>query len=192
MPSPFDPVAAYLQLGGTVRGTVLAFFDFKDAPMRVHPGSGRLRAGGEIWQGVGQLGSVSDIETAVGATAPLTTFVLSGTDPVILQDVVEAKERVKGRRCTVGFQFFDNFTLAPVGPLVTVFRGRMDRLIHVGQDATTWTAKLTAEGLFTRRALPPCGNLSDRDQQRLYPGDTGLTQVPALQNRTRPWNPNKE
>ncbi|WP_342163081.1 hypothetical protein [Methylobacterium sp. SD21] len=184
----FDAAGRAAAAGETVRGALLAFFDFANAPTRVHDGFGPLSAGGYVWQGIGVLGAVSDIEAAVGGQAPPVTFTLSGTGQEIRDDVMNAKERVKGRACSVSLQFFGDDLVALGSPYV-LYRGIMDRLVHQASDVNTWTAQLTAETLFARRGLPPFGSLTDRDQQRRFPGDIGLFMVPAMQNRRRPWNP---
>lgn len=185
----FDAAGRAAAAGETVHGELLAFFDFLGAPTRVHQGWGPLAAGGFVWRGIGEIGSVSDIEAAVGGQAPPVTFTLSGIGDEIREDVKNARIRVKGRACAVHLQFFNSDTLQAIGNPYVVYRGIMDRLIHQAADANTWTAQLTAETKFARRGLPPFGSLTDRDQQRRHPGDTGLFMVPAMQNRRRPWNP---
>jgi len=184
----FDAAGAAALRGDAITAEILAFFDFASAPQRVHAGYGTLRAGGFDWQGMGGLGSVSDIESAVGGIAPLVTFTLSGVGPEIANDVVNAKTEVKGRDCFVYLQLYDS-DLTPLGGLYTLYRGVMDRLIHTASGPDIWTAQLTAETRFSRRGLPPFGNLTDRDQQARYPGDAGLFDIAAMINRRRPWNP---
>ncbi|MBL7309191.1 hypothetical protein INQ13_22555, partial [Escherichia coli] len=173
--------------GVTITAEILAFFDFASGPQRIHSGFGTLRAGGFDWQGIGGLGSISDIETAVGGIAPVVTFTLEGVGPEAANDVVNAKTEVKGRDCAVYLQLYDPF-LTPLGSPYTLYRGVMDRLIHTA-DANTWTVQLTAETKFSRRGLPPFGNLTNADQQRRYPGDNGLFDIAEMINRRRPWNP---
>lgn len=184
----FDAAGAAALRGDTITAEILAFFDFASAPQRVHGGFGDLLAGGFVWKGLGGLGAVSDIESAVGGIAPLVTFTLSGVGPEIANDVVNARTEVKGRDCAVYLQLYDG-DLAPLGGLYTLYRGVMDRLIHSAASADAWTAQLTAETRFSRRGLPPFGNLTDRDQQTRYPGDAGLFDIAAMINRRRPWNP---
>jgi hypothetical protein len=185
----FDDAAAAILSGSTVVGTLLVFFDFASAPKRLHSGFGDLLADGRVWQGLGGLGSVSAIESSISGTAPTVTFTLSGVGDGIARDVVAAPTEIKGRACAVRLAFFTVDTLAPIGLPYTLFRGTMDRLIHQAPSATNWTAQLTAETRFVRRGLPPFGQLTDRDQQRRYPGDTGLKDVPLMQSISRPWNP---
>ena len=185
----FDAAGRAAAAGVTIQAASLAFFDFLDAPTRVHDGTGPIAAGGFVWQGIGVLGAVSDIERAVGGQAPPVTFTLSGVGDEIRDDVMNARTRVKGRACSVALQFFDADTLQGFGKPYLLWRGVMDRLVHQAADADTWTAQLTAETKFARRGLPPFGALTDRDQQRRYPGDPGLFMIPDMQNRRRPWNP---
>lgn len=184
----FDAAGQAALRGDPIVAEILAFFDFRSGAKRVHGGSGPLRAGGFVWQGIGGLGSVSDIESAVGGEAPLVTFTLDGVGPEIAGDVVNAKTEVKGRDCYVYLQLYTR-DQAPLGGLYTLYRGVMDRLVHTASDTNTWTAKLTAETKFSRRGLPPFGNLTNADQQRRYPGDNGLFDIGAMINRRRPWNP---
>lgn len=184
----FDAAGQAALRGDTITAEILAFFDFKTAPQRVHAGYGPLSAGGFVWQGMGGLGSVSDIESAVGGIAPVVTFTLAGTGPEIANDVVNARTEVKGRDCYVYLQLYDS-DLTPLGDLYTLYRGVMDRLIHIAEGPDAWKAQLTAETRFSRRGLPPFGNLTNADQQRRYPGDNGLFDIAAMINRRRPWNP---
>ena len=184
----FDEAGAAALAGATITAEILAFFDFRDAPQRVHAGFGTLRAGGYDWQGMGGLGAVSDIESAVGGIAPVVTFTLAGVGPAIVADVVEARMRVKGRDCRVFLQLYGP-DLAPLGGLSTLYRGIMDRLVHAAAGPEAWTAQLTAETRFYRRGLPPFGNLTHADQQRRHPGDDGLFDIAQMINRRRPWNP---
>jgi hypothetical protein len=80
---------------------------------------------------------------------------------------------VYGRDVNVYIQFFDaNFR--PLDNPYVCWAGMMD-VMHVKHNVDTCTIELTAESLFFRRSLAPLGILSDRDQNRFYPGDTGLS-----------------
>ena len=184
----FDAAGAAALRGEAITAEILAFFDFRSSPQRVHAGHGTIRAGGYDWRGVGGLGSVSDIETAVGGIAPVVTFTLSGVGPEIAADVRSARTEVKGRDCRVYLQLY-GANLVPLGGLYTLYRGVMDRLTHAASGPDAWTAQLTAETRFSRRGLPPFGNLTDADQQRRHPGDNGLFDIAQMINRRRPWNP---
>jgi hypothetical protein len=184
----FDAAGAAALRGETIIAEILAFFDFATAPQRIHAGFGTLRAGGYDWQGIGGLGSVSDIESSVGGIAPVVTFTLRGVGPDVANDVVNAKTEVKGRDCAVYLQLYGQQS-NPLGNPYTLYRGVMDRLIHRAATGDAWSVQVTAETKFSRRGLPPFGNLTHADQQRRFPGDNGLFDVADMINRRRPWNP---
>ncbi|OXE37793.1 hypothetical protein [Methylobacterium radiotolerans] len=50
-------------------------------------------------------------------------------------------------------------------------------------------ATLPPEPKCSGRGLPTVGNLTHAGQQRRYPGDNGLFDIPQMINRRRPWNP---
>lgn len=171
--------------GATIRASLLVFFDFKTAPMRVWQGFGDLSAGGFTWKGIGDLGSVSGLESALGGTAPTTTFTLSGVKPETIATGLAAKDEVKGRRVTVFIQFFDADWQTYDSPYA-LYSGLMDQM-RIIRRASERVVEVTAESLFARRAMPPWGYLTDRDQNKRHPGDRGLEQVPAMANKSVYW-----
>lgn len=180
-----DTIAAVLA-GQEVRASFLVHFDFLTQPMRVWAGYGALTAGGHTWNGLGELGSLSGLESAIGGTAPETTFTLSGVDPVLVSKALTSSAEVKGRDVTVYIQFFDANWQTLDAPFA-VYMGTMDVMRIKASGPTSRTIDLTAESAFARRALPPFAFLTDRDQQRRHPGDRGLEQIPALMSKTVEW-----
>lgn len=180
-----DTIGAVLA-GNTVRLDLLVMFDFLSGPMRLWQGFGTLHTNdGYNWQGIGQLGQISDLESAIGGTAPQAKFILSGVDPTILADALDQQNEIYGRDCNVYMQFFDaNFNCLD-NPYV-IWAGLMDT-IRITQTADTCQVEMTAETIFARRAKPPLGMLSDREQQTFFPGDNGLTGIPALMSKTAIW-----
>lgn len=172
--------------GTTVRASNLVFLDFVSAPMRIWPGFGPLVAGGETWSGTNDLLSVSGIETPIGGTAPETTLTLSGVRPELVSAALDASSEVKGRTAIVYLQFFDD-AWQPLDAPYAVMTGLMDRISIKATGPETRQVNVNVEWLFTRRAISPFGYLSDRDQKSLYPGDRGLEQMPAMQNKSVPW-----
>lgn len=171
-----------------VRASYLVHFAFATTPMRVWIGTGALVSGGQTWSGIGTLGSISGIESALGGTAPVVTFGLSGVDPTAVAKALDASDEVKGRDVTIFLQFFDDAS-QPLDAPYAVYAGTMDVMRVKAQGPTERTVEVTAETLFARRALPPFGYLSDRDQQRLYPGDRGLEYMPSMAAKTVNWPP---
>lgn len=186
MASPYDALRSALVRGEALRKHTLVQMDFASGTRRVWDGFGILDAGGEEWSGLGKLGSVSEIEEPIGGTAPQVTFTLSGVDPRGIRSALGDPRDYKGRAVSVSEVYF-GLDLQPIGEPITRFLGTMDVLSLKADGPDTRVLTLTAEGPFTRRGSPPWGYLSDRDQQRLYPGDLGLTEMPAMVQRTVEW-----
>lgn len=182
----FSETAAAALAKRTVRASLLVHLGFTSQDMRVWLGRGALSAGGFTWSGLGELGSVSGIEVPLGDSAPVTTLGLSGVAPDLVAKALDASAEVKGRPATVFLQFFDEDFQTLDNPYA-LMSGAMDRISIAAPDAATRRIEVTVEWLFTRRAIPPFGMLSDRDQKSLYPGDRGLEQVAAMQNKSTTW-----
>lgn len=182
----FPATIAAALAGSTVRHGVLVHFDFLTEPARLWLGHGLLSAGGNEWRGLGELGSISGIESAIGGTAPVVTFGLSGVAPSIVSAALNSSDEVKGRDVTIFMQFFDEHMQTLDAPY-SIWAGTMDLMRVKAEGPTSRVIELTAETLFTRRSVPPWGYLSDRDQQRLYPGDRGLEEVAAMASKTVTW-----
>jgi hypothetical protein len=179
-----DTISAVLA-GKTVRLDLLVMFDFASGPMRLWQGFGTLQTNdSNTWQGIGQLGQVSDLESSIGGNAPQARFTLSGVDPTILAEALDPQE-IYGRDCNVYMQFFDDSFNCLDNPYV-IWAGLMDT-VKITQNVDTCQVEMTAETIFARRAKPPFGTLSDREQQKFFPGDGSLAGIPALMNKTAIW-----
>lgn len=182
----FNETAAAALAGRAVRLAWLVRLGFASGEIRVWLGYGPLVAGGETWSGLGEFASISGLEVPLGGTAPITTMTLSGVDPVLKSKVREASAEAKGRPVRFYMQFFDE-NLQTLDSPYAVHTGVMDQLSVSAPNAETRTIEMTVEGLFTRRAIPPFGMLSNRDQQARFPGDRGLEYVTAMQSKTTNW-----
>ena len=175
-----ETIAAELA-GEVVRMARLAECDFSNGFGRYWEGGiGDLATSdGKVWKGTGGLGAISAVESAIGSTAPQITLTMSGIDTSLIGQVIAAENTVKGRDCTIYLQFFDA-DWAPLDAPYAVYLGLMDVMTVKQQSAAQWTIELTAEGLFTRRGVPPWGYLSDRSQKGRFPGDRGLEGIAAM------------
>ena len=181
-----DTIAAALA-GTVVRCDLLVFFDFRTTPMRLWPGFGVLHTNdGHDWSGLGELGQIGDLESAIAGGAPQTTFTLSGVDTNLIADAMNQSSEVKGRDVTVYMQFFDADFQCLDNPYA-IWTGLMDVMSVKQTGPATCSVELTAESLFARRALPPLGMLTDRDQRRFYPDDSGLSQIALMPHKTVTW-----
>lgn len=186
--SLFSSTAETIIAGNEVRCDLLVFFDFTTTPMRVWAGMGELNTlDGHTWSGIGDLGSIGELEGDAGGVAAQTTFTLSGVSPTVIAKALNQSDEVKNRRVNVYLQFFNEAFQCLDNPYA-IWSGLMDTM-SIDQAANGGDCIITvnAEGLFSERSRPPFGFVTEEDQQRLFPTSQGLWEVPYMVNRTVIW-----
>ena len=184
--SYFPATVAAALAAREVRLARLVEMDFADGVGRFWEGGvGTLVAGGQTWLGTGELGAISGIESALGGTAPEVKLTLSGIASRFVAEMMQAETNVKGRDLTISVQFFDQDWIALDQPYA-VFLGLMD-VMSGKVTPTKATIDVSVESLFARRSRPVYGYLSDRSQQGLFPGDTGLHNMSAMRLASPFW-----
>lgn len=188
-----ETIAAKLA-GRTVAASLLVHMDFREEDRRFWFGFGGLEAGGHTWQGTGELIQIDGLEMPIGTVAPKATFTLSGIDAALVTLARNASDRVKDRRATIYIQFFDvtpdDASVEPWSRLdepFAVSSWLMDQMTYSAQGASERSISLTAESLWTNRRRPAFGLYTDRDQNKRFPGDRGLEQVPSLVQKQSRW-----
>jgi hypothetical protein len=177
----------------SIAGSLLIFMDFKDAPRRWWPGFGDIVAGGQTWQGTGELLSVEGLEQPQGTSAPQTTFTLSGVDAAIITLARQASDRVKNRRVIVYVQFFQaepeagEEAWSNLDAPAAIWTGRMDQIRYAASGVGSRSITVTAESLWVNRSRPAFGLFTDRDQNARFAGDRGLEQVSDLVSKSVRW-----
>lgn len=198
MPLFSDTVRA--QAGGQmVVASLFITFAFKSSTIRVWEGDGPLTRQGAVWQGMGAhidgdgnpLQSVDGLAEIVNGEAPQLNLTLSGVDSRVVaaarQDA-DADE-IEGQDLTISLGFFDGTSpgLAPLDTLIQLGIWTMQKPSFTATGPSLRTISLPCETLFAQRSRSPFGMLTDRDQQRRYPGDAGLVFVPKMVDRTVTW-----
>lgn len=167
---------------------LLVRLEFTSGTMFVWTGFGPLQdANGQVWQGLGQIGQVSDLDRALVSSAT-PTLSLSGVDPVLAARALSASQEVKGRPVKIFEQYFDQVggDLTKVDQPVTLWNGLMDRA-KIATDASSSVITVNTVTLLYRRRRPALAYLSDATQQSLYPGDTGCSEIARLVQATENW-----
>ncbi|MBK4215810.1 hypothetical protein JJJ17_07730 [Paracoccus caeni] len=173
---------------GRIGQAALVFMDFKDAPRRWWTGFGDLPHAGHVWQGLGDLISISGIDTDYQVSARQVSFQLAATLEMLAL-ALAAKSRVKGREVLIYEQLFlvesedaDIQFGQPLGPMFSLFTGEMLTMPWTAEGATKRGLTLNCEGLFYRRNQPPRGRWTDADQKARYPNDRGFDRLPLYAN----------
>ncbi|RJE87954.1 hypothetical protein [Paracoccus onubensis] len=176
---------------GRVGQAALVFMDFLDAPKRWWSGYGDLPVGGFTWQGLGDLVSISPIDTSYSISVKKVTFELAATSEM-LSLALAAKSRVRDRAVTISLQLFAMEDVAvgqddiqrgqPIGSPFSLFNGTMQKMPWSASGPDERTIRLECVGLFFRRNAAPLGRWTDTDQKARYPGDRGLERLPIYAN----------
>ena len=172
---------------GLIEQAALVFMDFRDTPKRWWTGFGDLETGGHTWQGLGDLITISPIETSYSVSAEQVVFEVAAT-PEMLAAALDARNRVRDRDVTVYLQLFaredveigsaDIVAGQPVGSPLALFSGTMQRMPWGASGPNERSLRGEAEGLFFRRNAAPRGRWTDADQKSRYPGDRGFERLP--------------
>lgn len=183
-----------------VVASLFVTFAFKSAPLRVWEGDGPIIRDDLEWRGVGggvsgngsPLQSIDGLELAMDGSAPQLTLSLSGVDSSVVaaarQDV--ANEEIEGRDLTIRIGFFDATQypeMVPLDDMIVLGIWTMQKPNFTASGVTLRNITLPCETLFVQRSRAPFGLLTDRDQQRRFPGDLGCQFPPTLVDRDVAW-----
>ncbi len=196
----FDDLIEAQLAGATIRAAHLVEFDFKSAPKRLWPGFGDLLAGGETWQGVGEHGRISGIESGTALAAEEMTFTLFG-EAGLLDNIADDGDESAGRTVNVYLQFFDIRQIDEAGnavdwavldDMLVMFAGTMGPLTATiagpsDERPGTRIISVPAVSAFSNRNRPALAYFSDRDQQGRSPGDNFCVRVSAYSEGSVTW-----
>jgi hypothetical protein len=196
---PFPSAVRAQAQGLHVVASLFITFDFLTTPIRVWEGDGELEREGETWRGVGTrvnndgspLQSIDGLEEAINGQAPQLSLTLSGVDQTVVAAAREdvANQEIEGRDLTVQIGFFDATQpgLVPLDNLLVLGVWAMQKPSFTATGPSLRTINLPCETLFAQRSRAPFGLLTDRDQQRRYPGDLACQFPPSLVDRDVAW-----
>lgn len=184
----FSETAAAVLGGRQVRAVPLVRLDFTSETVRLWTGFGPLTTGGNTYEGIGRLGTVSDLDLSPGLGNEPATLTLSGVDATMVAKVKTQSSEVAGRRAIIYVQMFDatNNSWAVLDSPYPVFVGVMESM-KLTFTPTEGRIDLTVEHILVTKHRPPYGNFSHWDQQGRYPGDRGLERMAHNVNNMVPW-----
>ena len=198
---PLFPSATEAQVQGLhVISMLYVTFAFKTAPMHVWEGDGPITRETIDWRGMGSrvdgmgnpLQGIDGLEQAINGTAPQMMLTLSGVDATVVTAAradADADE-IESRDLTVQIGFYDATipgALVPLDGLITLGLWTMQRPSFTATGPTLRTISLPCETVWTQRSRGVFGMLTDRDQNRRFPGDKGCEWPPKLVDRDISW-----
>ena len=147
----------------------LAKLQFDSGTTRTWSGRGDITFGGEVYQGVGDLGSIGVVEESIEHKAFGITMRLTGIPAALLS--VALSEDVQGRTAQVWLGFLDASYQLVADP-VLAFQGRMDTMNPSLGETVTIT--ITAESRLIDLHRARVRRYTAANQNERFPGDKGL------------------
>jgi hypothetical protein len=156
---------------------ILCELDFASGAFRAWTGLGPLHWAGKVFEGVGDIGAVGEIEETIELRAVRLTLALSPV-PQEVVDIALAERSFRLRPARLWGALLD-----PEGAFVAdpfpLWAGLMDTMEVV--DGAEPRVSLTCESRLVDLERAEVRRYTDADQQAEYPGDRFFEFVPALQ-----------
>jgi hypothetical protein len=172
-----SPHAASSATSPVAAPVVLVELDFASGPFRAWTGLGQLNWAGKVFEGVGSIGAVGEVEKTVELRAVRLTLALSPV-PQEVVDIALAERSFRLRPARLWGALLDAEGAFVADPF-PLWAGLMDT-IEVTDGAEPRVA-LTCESRLVDLERAEVRRYTDADQRAEYPGDRFFEYVPALQ-----------
>lgn len=173
---------------GEIAEAAVVSMSFRDNPKLWWTGAGDLILPDGTYSGMGDIISISPINSSFAPTAEAVTFNMAAT-PEMIALAEDAEEAVIGRDVSVDGQFLAQGAggWTPIGAKFNHFSGTMEKMRYSMSGSGDGSVSLLCEGLFYRRTSAPRGYLTDVDQKARYPGDRGAEYVAKYEDYSVKW-----
>lgn len=177
-PTPrLSPQAAAAATAEVAAPVVLVELDFASGPFRAWTGLGQLHWAGKVFEGVGAIGAVSEVEETVELRAVRLTLALSPV-PQEVVDIALAERSFRLRPARLWGALLDQHGAFVADPF-PLWAGLMDTMEVT--DGAEPRVTLACESRLVDLERAEVCRYTDADQQAEYPGDRFFEFVPALQ-----------
>ncbi|WP_245584050.1 hypothetical protein [Rubritepida flocculans] len=157
---------------------ILCDLDFASGPFRVWTGLGQLSWAGHLFEGIGDLGVMSDVEETVELRAVRLTLSLSPVPQAVI-DIALSERSYRLRSARLWLALLDEAGGFVADPF-PLWAGIMDTMEVV--DGAEPRVTLSCESRLVDLERAEVRRYTDADQQAEYPGDRFFEYVPALQD----------
>lgn len=164
---------------------LLAEINHPSGPARLWTGIGTLSWNGFTWTGAGTLGSVAPISNTTDLTIQEINFGLAGVDPAIVATLGDNVRNLAGKVWLACLGPGNSVILDPY----QIVDAQLDyQSFSAAEDGTVAISITARTGFYTLdRALDVAW--TSEEQKILFPTDSGLDLISALQNQTLQWTP---
>lgn len=162
-----------------------AEFDFVGGVVRLNSSNSNVEWGGYTWQGLGSLGSISQVEETDSTEAKSLTFTLNCAESSWVALAIGSDLVYRGRAAKLYFSpLAENYTM--IGTPVLCWKGVMD-LMAMSIDGDTGNISLRCESsMFGLKRGDPI-RLNAAQHKRTYPTDRGLDYLISVQSDPVTW-----
>jgi hypothetical protein len=182
MPRPITAGQLAAITSSNIQPALFVLATFTSGPVYMWSGMGPIVWGGNTWQGLGTLGSVSTVEESATIEAKGITLTLSGLDTTQLTGITD--EFQVGLPAIVYLGLFSNGVL--IDTPIIAWAGRMDQPT-LDVDGSTASITIACENRLVEMNTAVDRRYTNEDQQLDYPGDTGMSFVNSIQDVTIFW-----
>ncbi|UUC92458.1 hypothetical protein [Comamonas sp. C11] len=167
---------------------LLAEMQFTTGTMRLSTWEGSLQALGHEWAYLPGVMGISGVQQAENIEYPAIDLTLALPDPSILALAVGSEKTYRGRLFTLYMAIMDDeFRL--VDDPQPLYVGVMDQVqMSTGdgaEDKGTLTMRCEQPGKDSRNAMSQ--RMTNQQQSKRYPGDTGLSRMAELAGGPQTW-----
>jgi hypothetical protein len=168
-----------------LRPCLLFYYDYPNDPLRLWAGIGRITWGVDKYTGAGIFISVTPLEQTTELQTTKMQFVLSG---VQLSDEAKKLVLTPARRVrTVMYRGFLDRAMNVIPEPIVWFDGYGDPPSLQDKKDGTSTITLSANGRLFNLVKPKRTLLSHNEQEKRFPGDTGLSRQANAAQETKQW-----
>ena len=170
-----------------VAAALLVSADFDEGEVNVWSGYGDFVYDGKTFSGVGDFGSIGDVEETENIQANGVAYKLSGIPSSLISTALTYE--YQGRPIKAWVAFFDVTTNALIPNPYELSGARMDTMV-IDESNETSTITITAESLLIDLQRPSDRRYTQEDQIEEYSDDVFFEYVPSLIQRDVTWGVN--
>lgn len=167
----------------SLRISVMAEIDHPAGYVRVWTGVGTLEYGGHSWIGIGWLGRITGMRQMSELEIVDHTYQITHVPPDY-EDFVNAK--VRGRKATAYLAFIGE-SREVIGEPMVLGRSTLDTTQWSIDEKGVATLSITGQSDLWQLEQPLNIVLSDTEQRKRVPGDSGFSYVTTLTNQKIKW-----
>lgn len=184
--NPFSDDMATALANSRVTAVIAVKIEFASGTVYVHSGTGPLVLSGYVYQGIGALGAVDDVQES-GTTSPAQLkLTLSGLDRSLL--AITLNENCVGRPAEIYIVAMDDNGAAAVANLL--FKGRVTSTGATAGD--TNAIQYTISNVFEDWQRPWPDRFTDESHKAKYPDDRIFRYVAQMAERSIYWGSKKD